>query len=477
MAAVAVRTYGLFIDGHWVERDENLPVRNKYTGEVIGYVARATRDDVERAVTAAQRAYRENPLPPYRRYQILKRASELIRERKPELARTIAAEAGKPLKDALAEVDRCTQTLEISAEEAKRIHGEQVPIEAAPGAENRLAFTLRVPVGVVAAISPFNFPLNLAAHKVGPSLAAGNAVVLKPATATPLSAVHLVQALADAGLPPGYLNLVTGAGGEVGEWLLADPRIAAYTFTGSAAVGERIKAASGLRRVVLELGNNSATIVCADADLDLAAARCARGAFANAGQICLSVQRIYVQRPVYEAFLEKLVAETRKLKVGDPLDPETDVGPMISEAEAERAEAWIREAVEQGARVLCGGRRQGAVLEPTVLVDVRPDMKVVCQEAFAPLVTVAPFEDVDEAIAMVNDSFYGLQAGIYTRDLQTAMKAARRIEVGGVMVNEIPNWRVDLMPYGGVKGSGIGREGPRYAIEHLTDLRLVVFNL
>lgn len=455
----------------------SIAVRNKYTGEIIAHVPRATREDVDRAVGAALQAFRQQPLSPYRRFEILRGAAEAIRGRRRELAETIAAEAGKPLTEAFVEVDRCAQTLEISAEEAKRIHGEQVPVEAAPGSENRLAFTIRMPIGVVCAISPFNFPLNLAAHKVGPALAAGNTVVLKPATATPLSSFHLADALREAGLPENHLHVVVGAGSDVGEWLLDDPRIAAYTFTGSAAVGKRIKERSGLRRVVLELGNNSAVVVCADADIRRAADLCARRAFASAGQICLSVQRIYVQRAVYKTFTEYLLTVTRSLKVGDPLDPETDVGPMISEAEAARAEQWIREAEAQGARVLCGGHRQGALLAPTVLSDVTPDMKVVCQEIFAPVVTLTPFDELDQAIAMVNDSPYGLQAGIFTRDLEAAFRAARHIEVGGLIVNDTPTYRVDLMPYGGVKESGLGREGPRYAIEHLTDLRIVVFNL
>ena len=477
MAKPAERFRGLFVDGRWVERDDTIPVHNKYTGEVIARVVHATREDVDRAVGAALRAFRKNPLPPYRRFEILRRAADVVRARRQDLAETIAAEAGKPLKEALVEADRCVQTLELSAEEAKRIHGEQVPIEAAPGSENRMAFTMRVPIGVVCAISPFNFPLNLVAHKVGPALAAGNTVVLKPATATPLSAIKLVEILREAGLPDGHLNLVIGSGSEVGEWLLDDARIAAYTFTGSAAVGERIKARSGLRRVLLELGNNSAVIVCADADLPRAAELCARRAFANAGQICISVQRVYVERGVFDPFLERMVEVTRSLKVGDPRDPDTDVGPMISELEAARAEQWVREAVEQGARVLCGGRRRGAVLEPTILSDVKPEMKVVCQEIFAPVVSVVPFDDLDQAIDLVNDSPYGLQAGIFTGSLEAALRAARKVEVGGLIVNDTPAYRADLMPYGGVKRSGLGREGPRYAVEHLTDLRLVVFNL
>ena len=469
--------YGLFIDGAWRETGRWQEVRNKFTGEVIAQVSVASQEDVAQAVRAARRAADRGPLPPYQRYEILKRAGELLAERAEEFARSIAAEGGKPLKEARVEVSRAVQTLTLSGEEAKRIHGEGVPVEAAPGSENRLAFTIRVPVGVVCAISPFNFPLNLAAHKIGPALAAGNAVVHKPAGATPVTAAKLCQLLIDAGLPPGYLNLVFGPGSQVGEWLLENPEIDMYTFTGSPAVGERIKTRSGLRRVTLELGNNSAVIVHRDADLATAARLSAARAFANAGQVCISVQRIYVHRDVVDAFREALVAATRALRVGDPLDPETDVGPMISEAEAARAEAWVQEAVAGGARILTGGTREGALLQPTVLVDVRPDMKVVCNEIFAPVVTVIPYETLNEAIEAVNDSPYGLQAGVFTESLEVAMEAARRIRVGGVMINDTSSYRADLMPYGGIKGSGIGREGPRYAIEEMTDLKLVVFNL
>lgn len=469
--------YGLFIDGGWRETGRWQEVRNKFTGEVIAQVSMASQEDVAQAVRAARRAADRGPLPPYQRYEILKRAGELLAERAEEFARTIAAEGGKPLKEARVEVSRAIQTLTLSGEEAKRIHGEGVPVEAAPGSENRMAFTIRVPVGVVCAISPFNFPLNLAAHKIGPALAAGNAVVHKPAGATPVTAAKLCQLLIDAGLPPGYLNLVFGPGSQVGEWLLENPEIDMYTFTGSAAVGERIKAKSGLRRVTLELGNNSAVIVHRDADLAAAAHLSAARAFANAGQVCISVQRIYVHQDVVDAFTEALVAATRALKVGDPLDPETDVGPMISEAEAARAEAWVQEAVAGGARILTGGTREGVLFQPTVLVDVQPHMKVVCNEIFAPVVTVIPYETLNEAIEAVNDSPYGLQAGIFTESLEVAMEAARRIRVGGVMVNDTSVYRADLMPYGGVKGSGIGREGPKYAIEEMTDLKLVVLNL
>jgi len=470
--------YGLFIGGEWRDTGAVDPVVNKYTGEVIATVSQADRGHVTEAVSAARSALEESgPLPPYRRYEILSEASRLLRDRAEEFALTIAREGGKPLKDARGEVARGVQTLLLSAEEAKRIHGEGVPVEAAPGSENRLAFTVRVPVGVVCAISPFNFPLNLVLHKVAPALAAGNAVVHKPAGSTPVTAAKLATLLAEAGLPPGFYNVLFGSGSTVGNWLLDEPDIDMYTFTGSPAVGRRIKEESGLRRVTLELGNNSATIVHEDADLDSAVPPCVAHSFGNAGQVCISVQRLYVHEGIFDVFAERFIAETSRLKLGDPTDPATDVGPMIDEKEAARAEEWVMEAVAKGAEVLCGGNRDGALMEPTVLVKTRSDMKVVCDEIFAPVVSLIPYRNIDEAFTALNASRYGLQAGIFTESLEVAMAAARKLRVGGVIVNGTPSYRVDLMPYGGVKESGIGREGPRYAIEEMTDLRLVVLNL
>lgn len=472
-----VPTFGSFIGGRWEEGRSYVEVHHKYTGEVLARVAEADQETVDRAVDAAERAFREQDFPPYHRYQVLKRASELLAERKEDFALRIAREGGKPLKDARAEVDRAVQTMLLSAEEAKRIGGETIPIEAAPGAEGRLAFTIRVPVGVVGAISPFNFPLNLVVHKVGPAIAAGNTVVLKPATTTPLTAVALCELMAEAGLPAGRLNLVVGPGRTVGEALLANRKIAMYTFTGSGAVGAQIKAKTGLRKVALELGNNSPNIVCADADLDDAVQILARRGFQSAGQACISVQRIYVERSVFDDFIERFKAAAAQLKVGDPEDPDTDVGPMITEDEARRAESWVREAVSQGARLIMGGQRNGAVLQPTALTDVHPDMRVVCEEVFAPVVTIMPFDTFEEALAMANDSTYGLQAGIFTSRLDRALRAARELQVGGVIINDASTFRADLMPYGGVKASGIGREGPRYAVEEMTEVRVVVMRI
>lgn len=469
--------FGLYINGQWVDTEKRLPVLDKYRGEPFAEIGLASEAQVNDAIAAAQRVWQDHPLSPQERFRILSRTSALLGEHIDDLGETIAREGGKPLKLARGEVQRAMQTFQVAAEEAKRITGEIVPISAAPGAENRFAFTLRVPVGVVAAIAPFNFPLNLVAHKVAPALAAGNAVVLKPASQTPITSAKLCRLLTEAGLPAGYLNLVVGPGSTVGEQLLQDPRVGFYTFTGSPSVGERLRNAIGLRRATLELGSNSATLVHADADLEKAAARCASAGFAHAGQVCISLQRLFVHEAIWDAFVPRFLDRVRELKVGDPMDPATDVGPMISEAEADRATAWIEEAKQQGARVILGGGRQGVMLEPTVLTDVHDQMKVVCEEVFAPVVTLVPYKDLGEAIARVNTSKYGLQAGIFTSSISTAMEAARKVEVGGVMINDTSIFRADLMPYGGVKLSGSGREGPRYAIEEMTELKVVVMDL
>ncbi|CAG7616111.1 aldehyde dehydrogenase family protein [Paenibacillus allorhizosphaerae] len=469
--------YPILIDGRWISTEEKLEVKEKYSGKTIATVSIASEVLVEQAVAAAQTAYRTNALPPYRRYEILKRTSELVLANKQQLGRLIAQEVGKTLKEAVVEVERTAQTLEISAEEAKRIHGEGIPVESSPGAENRLAFTIRVPVGVVCAITPFNVPLNLVAHKVGPALAAGNAVVLKPASVTPLIAVKLAQLFEQAGLPPGYLNLVIGSGSSVGEQLAQDERINLYTFTGSPAVGKQLKQRTGLRKVLLELGSNSAVIVHKDADVELAAGLTVGKSFGNAGQVCISVQRIYVHQDIKERFVKAFVQRTLALRTGDPFDPATDVGPMISEKEAVRAEQWVHEALEAGATLECGGKRDGALFQPTVLSHVKEEMKVTCEELFAPVVGISEYTELDECIERINLSRYGLQAGIFTANLSTAFHAARRIHVGGLIVNDASQFRADLMPYGGVKESGWGKEGPKYAIEEMTEERIVVFNL
>lgn len=465
----------LFVGGQWVEGGARIEVRNKYSGRVIGTIPEARAEDVQAAVEAAQRgAAVMAELPAHRRGEILRKAAELIRERKEEFARTIAAEAGKALKYARIEVDRAVSTFTVASEEAKRVHGETVPMDAVPAGEGYFGFWVRRPVGVVAAITPFNFPLNLVAHKVAPALAAGNAVVLKPATATPLTAVLLCQVLAEAGLPAGALNLVVGPGGTVGEWLVTDPRVAKVSFTGSPTVGRRITEIAGIKKVTLELGNTSPVVVAPDVDLDFVARRCAVGAYYNSGQVCISVQRIYATREAYDPFLDRFVQASQAMVVGDPLDEGVDVGPMIDEREARRIEAWVEEALAGGARVLTGHRRERAVYWPTVLTDVKPEMKVVAQEAFAPVASVIRSDDFEQALEQANATEYGLQAAVFTRDVDRVFGAIQKLNFGGVIINDTPAYRADHMPYGGVRGSGIGREGVRYAIEEMTNIQMVV---
>jgi acyl-CoA reductase-like NAD-dependent aldehyde dehydrogenase len=473
---VVMDHYPLWINGEAWDTDVYLTVTDKATGTPWATVSQAGVKEVDAAVTAAGHALTHRPLMVTQRYDILTRAASLIHSRVDDLALTMAYEAGKPLRDALAEADRAADTFTWAAEEAKRIHGEMVPLEATSGSENRLAFTIRVPVGIVCAITPFNFPINMVAHKVAPALAAGNAVVLKPASYTPVVATKLCAILADAGLPAGWLNLVIGPGDSVGNALLNDSRVGFYTFTGSVSVGETLKRTIGLRRCTLELGSNSAVIVHEDANVANAATQCALKGFSYAGQVCLSVQRILVHRAVAEEFTTKLVSVAQGLNTGDPKDRATDIGPMISEGDARRAESWIQEAVAAGASLLTGGQRNGSFLTPAVLTNVQPRMRVVCQETFAPIVTVQTYETLDEALGMANDSEFGLQAGVFTRSLAVALAAARTLRVGGVMINDTSFYRAGQMPYGGVKRSGMGREGPRYAIEEMTELRLVVLN-
>jgi acyl-CoA reductase-like NAD-dependent aldehyde dehydrogenase len=467
----------LYIGGEWVDGASSFVVDDKFTGDAVATVAAASREQVSQAVRAAASAFARQRLSPYARYEILHRAAELLESRRKEFTSTIVAESGFTITDGDNEVARGIQTLLISAEEAKRIVGEVVPIDGAPGQEHRMAFTIRLPVGVVCAITPFNSPLNTVIHKVGPALAAGNAVVLKPATQTPLTAELLCQVLTEAGVPAGYLNLVHGNGPDVGMWLLEDPRIAFYTFTGSTSVGRIIQRTIGLRRSQLELGSISSTIVCEDADLLRAVPRCVNASFRKAGQVCTSVQRLYVQKSIVEGFVASLVEATKKARVGDPRDAATLVGPMISVREAERAAAWVDEAVAQGARLVCGGRREGALFFPTILVNATTSMRVMCDEIFAPVISIVPYESLDAAIAEINATPYGLAAGIFTSNVNTAMKAARQLNVGTVHVNESSSSRVDVMPYGGIKESGFGREGPKYSIHEMTDERLVTWSL
>lgn len=469
--------FGLYINGEWVSTNDKLMVYDKYTNEVYAEVSKAGKKEVDDAIASAESAFSKKHLSLYGRYEILTKVKELLSEKKEEFAKSIVAEAGKPLKQARNEVDRAVQTIEVSAEEAKRISGQGIPVDAAPGSENRMAFTIRVPVGIVGAITPFNFPLNLVAHKIGPALAAGNAVILKPASTTPVTSMRLAKLFEEAGLPKGLFNVVAGPGSVVGKQMQQDKRISVYTFTGSAEVGLKIKQNTGLNKLILELGNNSPVIVDKEADLDKAASAISTAGFAYAGQTCITPQRIYVHESIKDLFAQKLADNMKKLVVGNPYNEETDVGPMIEEKEAKRAEDWVQKAKEKGASVITGGKRDGSMYEPTALTDVTKDMSVVCEEIFAPVVSIISYNDLDVCIDELNESPYGLQGGIFTKNLDTAFHAARKIRVGGLMINDTSQYRVDLMPYGGVKDSGWGKEGPKYSIGEMMEERLVVLNL
>lgn len=466
--------YKLLIAGEWVGGGTLLEVTNKYNGKVIGTLPAASSEMLDAAIAAAERAEDVMAeMPAHKRADILLRTAALIRERADDLAKTIAAEAGKAMKFARAEVDRAQSTFTIAAEEAKRLHGETFPLDAVPSGEGYFGFFTRRPVGVIAAISPFNFPLNLVAHKVAPAIASGNTLVLKPATTTPLTAVKLCEILMEAGLPPGVINLVAGSGSTVGEWLVSDPRVDKVTFTGSPPVGAHILAVAGIKKVTLELGNTSPVIVAPDADLDFVAKRCALGAFYNSGQVCISVQRIYSQKQVFEPFAEKFVKATEAMVVGDPLDERVDVGPMIDSKEVDRIEGWVNEAQGSGAKVLTGGKRDGTVYYPTVLAGVEPDMKVVAEETFAPVASVISSDDFESALQQANNSKFGLQVGVFTNDINRVLRAIKRLNFGGVIVNDTPNFRADHMPYGGNRQSGLGREGVRFAMEDMTNIQMV----
>ncbi|KXK13687.1 MAG: aldehyde dehydrogenase (nadp) family protein [Chloroflexi bacterium OLB14] len=466
--------YKLLIDGQWTGKGSLLEVKNKYNGQTIGVLPIATNEEVNQAIDAAERAEDVMAeMPAHKRAEILLRTAQLIRERTEDFAKTIAAEAGKAMKFARAEVDRAAITFTIAAEEAKRLHGETIPLDAISSGEGYFGFWTRRPVGVIAAISPFNFPLNLVAHKVAPALASGNTLVLKPAEKTPLAAVKLCQALMDAGLPAGAVNLVNGAGSVVGEMLVVDERVDKITFTGSPVVGKRILSVAGIKKVTLELGNTSPVVVAPDADLDFVAKRCALGAFYNSGQVCISVQRIYSEKKVYEPFTEKFVKATESMVVGDPLDERVDVGPMIDVKEVDRIESWVNEAQGAGAKILTGAKRDGAVYYPTVLTNVEADMKVVAEETFAPVASVISSDDFESALQQANDSKFGLQVGVFTNDINRMLRAVKKLNFGGVIVNDAPNFRADHMPYGGNRQSGLGREGVKFAMEDMTNIQMV----
>ncbi|WP_141334581.1 aldehyde dehydrogenase family protein [Paenibacillus sp. tmac-D7] len=469
----------LFIGGEWVETSELHPIYNKYTGELFAQISKAGEAEMNAALEAAERAFRQSDFAPAQRFQVLMKMYHLLLDHLEEFAEAIAAEGGKPIVDARTEVNRSALIFLLSAEEAIKITGEMIPAQVAPNLNigKRLIYTIKKPIGLVCAITPFNFPLNLVVHKVAPALAAGNPVIIKPASDTAYSALKLCELLEKAGLPKGFASCLVGSGSTLGDQLLTDQRIHKYTFTGSPEVGKHIHRTIGMRRVTLELGSNSATIVHQDADVETAAAKLARMSFAHAGQICISVQRIYVHKEIEQIFMEAFLRYTASLKVGDPLDPSTIVGPMISEKEAIRIEGWVNEAVEQGAKIWTGGRRENNVYYPTVLTGATKGMKVVDEEVFAPVVSIATYETIEEAVRLVNDSKYGLQAGVFTQSVSLAHTIPYLLEVGGVMINDTSSFRADQMPYGGVKESGMGKEGPAFAIEEMLETVTVAVNL
>ena len=473
-ATIEKKEFPMFIGGEWVRSGALRTIHLPYDGTPVGETYEADAATAEHAVSAAHAgASTMARLTQYERAELLERMRRLLERDAGEFALLVCYETGKPIREARLEVDRGQQTLIASADAARNLRGEVIPMEAAPIGKGRWAMTVREPLGVIAAITPFNYPLNLALHKIGPALAAGNSVVHKPSGNTPLSALRLARLIQEAGAPVGAYNVVTGSGGRLGPRLIADPRVEMITFTGSVPVGEQIRAQTGLRRVTLELGSNSSVILEPDCDLEMMIPRCVTGSFTHSGQVCISVQNIHVHESIAKVFTERFVAATQKLKIGHPLEESTDVSSLITRGEAERVEEWIERARSRGARVIAGGKRQNATMEPTILVEVAPDQEVCCREVFGPVVVLHPYRLLQEAVDAVNASEYGLQAGICTRDIGRAFETARQLRVGGVIVNDVPSYRADHMPYGGVKKSGIGREGPHFVVEEMTELKLI----
>jgi acyl-CoA reductase-like NAD-dependent aldehyde dehydrogenase len=476
-AQVTPQTFGFLLNGNWHKEGAAIEVRSPYDQSVVATIFQAGRTHVEQAIQASSVAFeRTRKMPVFERRQILGSVSEGLRANREDFARTVALEAGKPIKTARVEIDRATFTFAIAAEESSRIYGEWLPLDLQSYSAGRWGIVRRFPLGPVAAITPFNFPVNLVAHKLAPATAAGCPVILKPAPQTPISSLKLATLIEQAGLPAGALNVLPLAN-EDAEALVTDERIKMLTFTGSPQVGWALKKKAGKKRVTLELGGNAAVIIHHDAPLEYAAERAVVGGFSYAGQSCNSVQRILVHQSIYEKFLSLFVPFVQKLRTGDPLDESTDVGPMIRESDARRAVEWIEEAATQGAKILCGGKRQGSLMEPTVLTQTRPEMRVNCQEIFAPAVTVEPYADFQEALRIANDSPFGLEAGLFTRDAKLIFDAYERLEAGAIIAGDVPTFRVDHMPYGGMKDSGQGREGLRYAIEEMSERKLLVMNL
>ncbi len=468
----------MIIGGNWIDKEEKIDVRNPYDNSLVDTVPRGRAEDVKHAIEIAVKGYEINRnLPVHERISILKKTAELMQERFEDLAKTIATEGSKTIREARKEVGRAINTITISAEEARRINGETIPFDSAEGSENRVGYYYRFPIGIIGAITPFNDPLNLVAHKLGPAIAGGNSIVLKPATVTPLSALKLGECLLDAGLPPEILSIVTGYGSEIGDALVTDERIRMISFTGGVEAGEEIAKKAGLKKIGMELGSNSPVIVLDDCNIDEAVESCVSGAFWAVGQNCIGVQRIYIQKNIYESFRDKFVERTKKYKTGYQLDEDTDMGPMITEKEAIRVIDWINDAKEKGAVVLTGGTRQGTLVQPTVLENVPPEAKIDCQEIFGPVVSLYKVDTLEEAVKKSNAVNYGLHGAIFTNNLNNAFYAIKNMDVGGIMVNDSTDYRVDLMPFGGVKKSGLGREGIRYALEEMTEPKVVCFNL
>ncbi|HWK21914.1 MAG TPA: aldehyde dehydrogenase family protein [Ureibacillus sp.] len=466
-----------YVNGEWKSSTNQAELYSPHTNELITTIPQATKEEVEQAIDVAYETRKEmERLTAFERASILEEIANLFIKNREKAANIICLEAAKPIKFALAEIDRTIETYKFAAEEAKRLTGEMIPMDAARNGANRLGYTIEQPLGVIGAITPFNFPQNLVAHKVGPAIAAGNTIVLKPASQTPLSALFLAELIDQTALPKGAFNVVTGSGRTVGDALVESDKVKMITFTGSPAVGISIREKAGLKKVALELGSNAGVIIDKGVDINEIIPKCVTGAFSNQGQVCISLQRTYVMEELFEDFLAQFAEATNKLKIGNPLDENTDVSAMIHPAEQKRALNWVEEAIEHGAEVITGGKIENGVFMPTILTNVASNLKVSCQEVFAPIVVVNSISSIEEGIKEINDSNYGLQAGIFTNDIKTAFKASKELEVGGVIINDIPTYRVDQMPYGGVKESGTGKEGLKYAIHEMTETKLVVWN-
>ena len=468
----------MHVGGQWVDKSEKIEVLNPFSGSVIDTIPRASQQDIETALKTAERgAEIMAKTTGYERYEIIHKVSEIMTEQVEELAQTITLEEGKILAEATMEASRAAEIIALSAEEAKRLSGEVVPLEGGPGVKGKFGFTIRVPCGIVVGISPFNFPLHLVCHKIGPALASGNAIILKPATDTPLSALKLVELFLEAGTPPEAIQCITGAGSEIGDALCSDNRVRKITFTGSREVGEHICHTAGLKRVTMELGSNSPLIIMPDADLEKVAKAAAASGYSNAGQVCISTQRILAHQKIYGDFLDAFKEQVEDISTGNPIEASTKMGPMIRENDAIRVNQWVEEAVNEGAELITGGGRDGQVHAPTLLSNVKPEMKISSDEVFGPVVGVTSVDNIDDAIALANDTDYGLSAAIFTQNIDWAMKFAREVDSGNLMVNWGTQWRADLMPYGGLKSSGMGKEGPKYAVEEMTELKMVILHL